>query len=372
MIRVAITGGGTGGHLYPALAVAEALKADPDVADILYIGNTGKKEAELVPAQGIHFIGITFSGMPRRLNPALLGWGFSFIGAFFASRNHLKTFRPDVAFGTGGYVTAPVLFAALSLGIPYVVHEPDAYPGLVNRLMGRWATQMSCAFAGAEKRLKTRHLRVLGNPLRGQIGQVSREAALKNLGLPFTLDKPILLVTGGSQGARKINTGVLEALPELIDELGFQVLHQTGENLYAEVREACPPQYQEHPAYVMAPFLIDMASTLALADIAICRSGSMSLSEMYRGGIPTILVPYPYAAADHQRLNALASQTAGASAMIPDDQFTGETLVSTLRSLQSDPEKLTAMKRAAETLAHPHATADVVRMVKAVAHHDVS
>lgn len=366
MARIVVTGGGTGGHLYPALAVVEVLQQDPGIEAILYIGNANRKEAQLVPQYGIPFEGLTFSGMPRRLSPKLLSWGWELIRAFLQARSALQRFRPHAVLGTGGYVTAPVLLAARSLGIPYIVHEPDAYPGLVNRVMARGASGVTCAFTGARTRLKTKNLTVTGNPLRSRIGSIEKEEALANLRLPLSLTRPILLVTGGSQGARRINQGVIEALPTLIDELGLQIIHQTGETLFDEVCSQCPPTYRNHDAYHPMPFIADMASTLALADVAVCRSGSMTLSEMYRGHIPTILVPYPYAAADHQRQNALASQQAGASIMVEDDQFTGDTLVTVLSQMFSSPETLVAMRQGAEALAAPNATMAVISILKSV------
>lgn len=369
MMRVVITGGGTGGHLYPALAVAEALQHDSDVSALLYIGNHGRKEATLVPQYGIRFEGLAFSGMPRGARLGILPWSWQLARAFGRARCLLKAFRPDVVFATGGYVTAPVLLAAMALGVPYVLHEPDAYPGLVNRVMARWAAQMTCAFGKARERLTTRQLHVTGNPLRSRIGQVPREEALGRLDLPFSLEKPVLLVTGGSQGARRLNDALISALPALIETLGFQILHQTGDALFDEVNAQCPPAYREHPAYVPSAFIGDMASALALADVAVCRSGSMTLSEMYRGGIPTILAPYPYAAADHQRMNALASQEAGASVMVEDAAFTGDALTALLSELMREPTRLTAMRAAATRLAHPDATRDVVGILKNVVQH---
>ncbi len=364
MKRVVITGGGTGGHVYPALAVAEALKQDPEIEDILYIGNIGKTEANLIPQHGFRFEGLSFSGMPRGLNLRIFPWAGSLVTSMFRARQILHRFQPDVAFGTGGYVTGPVLMAARSLNIPYVIHEPDAHPGLVNRVTAQWASAVTCAFADAQKALKNNNIIVTGNPLRSGIGLLNKAEGLARLNLPFTPEKPVLLITGGSQGARKINQGVLEALPQLIDDLGYQVIHQTGEKLYAEVRQQCPASYLDNPYYYFAPFIKDMAATLAVADIAICRSGSMTLSEMYQAHIPTILVPYPFAAADHQRKNALASQNAGASRMILDSDFSGASLLTLLTELNASPSQLQTMAHAAETLATPHATRDVIQVIR--------
>jgi UDP-N-acetylglucosamine--N-acetylmuramyl-(pentapeptide) pyrophosphoryl-undecaprenol N-acetylglucosamine transferase len=355
-MRVVVTGGGTGGHLYPALAVVEALKQD---SDILYIGNLHKKEAELVPQAGVRFEGILFSGMPRKPSLALVKWFFSLFMAVKQSLDLLKQFKPDVVLGTGGYVTAPVLLAAKLKGIPFVVHEPDALPGIVNRVMSRWAAAATCAFQCA---LKTDHLVVTGNPLRGSIGTTSKEAALQNLGVRFDLSKPVLLVVGGSQGAQQVNKAVLSVLPRLLED--FQIIHQTGEKLYEEVLSQCPPAYRNHPSYLVLPFIADMASALALADISLCRSGSMSLSEMLRAHVPMILVPYPYAAQDHQKKNALAMVQAGVAVMIEDKDLTGDSLVSVLQDLQTQPEVLVKMKEACVSLAKPNATEEVVAVLK--------
>lgn len=361
--RIVVTGGGTGGHLYPALAVCESLKEQPWVEKLLYIGNIGKKESLLIPEHGIAFEGLVFSGMPRGIDFRLFPWFATLLSSFLKARHILKQFAPQVVFGTGGYVTAPVLLAAKSLGIPFVIHEPDAHPGMVNRKMAPWATAVTCAFEEARTRLKTKALFVTGNPLRNAIGNISKAEALERLNPGFSLERPILLITGGSQGARKINQAVLEALPGIIGELNLQIIHQTGESLYEEVLMACPEAYRHHSGYWVRPFIQDMASVLALADLAVCRSGSMTLSEMYRAEIPMILVPYPYAAADHQRKNAIASQRAGASVMIEDADLSGPTLLHQVKTLLHEKGVLQGMKRVAHDLASPRATETIVDLL---------
>ncbi len=310
--------------------------------------------------------------MPRSINLQLFRWFGELLSSFLRARQLLSSFKPEVVFGTGGYVTAPVLLAAMSLKIPYVIHEPDAHPGLVNRVMSRWSAKMPCAFEAARQRLRARNLVVTGNPLRSQIGAVSRTEALARLRYPFSEDKTTLLVTGGSQGARRINQAVLDALPGLLARLYLQVILQTGDKLFDEVQTALPQPYREHPAYQVSPFIADMGAVLALADIALCRSGSMTLSEMYRAHIPTLLAPYPYAAADHQRKNALASQEAGASLMIEDAELTGEKLVSVLTMLLEAPQQLETMRHAASGLAAPNATHEVIQILKTVSESNLS
>jgi UDP-N-acetylglucosamine--N-acetylmuramyl-(pentapeptide) pyrophosphoryl-undecaprenol N-acetylglucosamine transferase len=272
-------------------------------------------------------------------------------------------------FGTGGYVSAPVLMAAKNLKIPYMIHEPDAHPGLVNRLMSRWADKVTAAFIEAKNLLKGRSFHVTGNPIRGKImeiidGKLSKEAAKNQLGLSLEPDKKILLVTGGSQGARQINQAIIGAIPTLLDELHLQVIHQTGQKLFEDAMALLPAAYRDHPDYIMRPFFPDMSLTLASADFALCRSGSLTLSEMYLAGLPTILVPYPYAAADHQRKNAMASCKAGASRMIEDTQCTSEHVIAIVQELLNQSAAFEQMKTACTTLAHPYATDEIVGLLK--------
>lgn len=370
-MRVVITGGGTGGHIYPALAVAESLREDPEIESILYIGNRTSIESELVPKNNIAFESIIFHGMPRRPGLAWIKWLIELEQAIHEALGHLQKHRPDVVFGTGGYVSAPVLFAAGRLKIPYVIHEPDAHPGLVNRLMSRWADQVTSAFAASNQLMKSKHFTVTGNPLRGKIqtlfseGRISKADALKQLELPhWDPNRPILLVVGGSQGARTLNQALAGALPVLVNELGYQVIHQTGPKLHEEMLASLPEKFKNHPSYQVQPFYHEMWLALAASDIAVCRAGSLTLSEMYLCGLPTILVPYPFAAADHQRKNAMASVEAGASLMLADDACTPEALSSLLKDLMQNPEHLQQMTAASHALAHPEATEAIVRLIK--------
>ncbi len=367
-MRYVITGGGTGGHIYPALAVAEALLRDPSTEQLLYIGKKNGLESTLVPAKGVAFEGIEFYGMPRKLGFGLLKWFMDLKTAIRVSKKLIQAVKPDVVFGTGGYVSAPVLLAAKQLKIPYVIHEPDSHPGLANRLLARGADQITAAFAEsahflAKGRQKQRY-QVTGNPIRTDIGQYSKAQAIEKLGLDWDSQKPILLVAGGSQGARRINEALVATLPALIEELGLQIIHQTGGKLYEETLAQLPEVMVGHPAYCVRPYYDDMAVVLAMADLALCRAGSLTLSEMYVSGIPTILVPYPYAAADHQRKNAQASVRAGASLMVLDAECTGERIFEELSKLVCHPDRQATMRQAALRLAHPQATQTIIGILK--------
>lgn len=376
-MRLVVTGGGTGGHIYPALAVAELLKGDLSVEAITYIGKSGGLESELVPQSGIAFEGIEFYGMPRGKNPMLpfklLAWALKLKQAKAHAKTILKRLKPDVVFGTGGYVSAPVLMAAHCLKIPYVVHEPDAQPGLVNRLMSRNARVITTSFSEGAERLKhkpNQEVLVTGNPIRGTIGGLAKAEALSYLGLDWPLNKPVLLVTGGSQGSRRLNAAVVEALPVLLHEMGFAVAHLTGKKLYEETVQALNamhPALAGNAAYWVQPYSAQMAALLALADLAVCRAGSLSLSEMYLCGIPTVLVPYPFAASDHQRKNAQASVRAGASLMIEDADCTGLHLTEALRPLMENAARREQMRNTALSLGHPNATQEIAACLKRIA-----
>lgn len=373
-MRLVVTGGGTGGHIYPALAVVEAIRTDPQVESVTYIGKTGGLESELVPQHDIDFRGIEFYGMPRGKNPLLpfklLAWLAKLEQAKRKARAYLVELRPDVVFGTGGYVSAPVLMAARDLKIPYVVHEPDAKPGLVNQLMSKHAAVITTSFSEGAESLKQRpdqEILITGNPIRGDIGTLSRTEALNRLGLNWPETQPILLVTGGSQGSRRINHAVVRALPKLLKDSGFAVVHLTGKKLYDETLialDALNPALKTHPRYQVRPYSSEMAALLAVADLAVCRAGSLSLSEMYVCGVPTVLVPYPFAAADHQRKNAQASVRAGASILIEDADCDGERLLQELAPLFGDSERRHEMKASALALGHPEATMWIVTCLK--------
>lgn len=352
---VILTGGGTGGHIYPAIAVAQALKADPEINGLYYIGCDKNIEKDIVTREDIKFLSVEVSGMPRKAPLKLLGWSVELFNATLKVTYYLLKLKPDVVFGTGGYVTAPVLMAAKALGIPYIIHDPDAHPGMVNKFMASGAKTVSVAFEGAKKHLKSKNINVFGNPVRSSLTGLNKQDAISSLGL--NLNKKTILAIGGSQGAKTINNAVKAAAPELINN-GYQVIHQTGRKNYREFIESFTESY---PEYIVRPYFEDMAIPLNAADIAISRAGSLSISELNLCGLPSILVPYPYAAADHQRHNARAMVEAGASLYLEDSQCNAENLIKLISAVSKNAE---AMRRANLALAKPGAVGDIVREIK--------
>lgn len=366
MMRVAVTGGGTGGHIFPALAIAAELQAQGD--EVLYVGKIDSMESELVPKQAFRFEGISFFGMPRKPGFAFLRWLASLFKAQQQAVKILNDFKPDVVVGTGGYVSAPVLMAAKRLKIPYLLHEPDAMPGLANRFLSKGATIITAAFpaSAGHFKLKSGDSRFYhtGNPIRQGLGELDKTAALKLLGLDWSPETPVLLVFGGSQGARSINTALIEALPELLGHMQLHVLHLSGKKLIEETRERLSQtQLLAHPSYSLKAFSDEMPALLSAADLAVCRAGSLSLSELYTAGLATILVPYPFAAANHQEKNAQTSVDAGASWMILDKDLTGESLLTAVRGILADRAVWQKMADAAQKLAKPNATGVIATLV---------
>ena len=374
--RIVITGGGTGGHIYPALAVAEALNETRKGISILYVGKTTGMEAELVSKAGLPFQGILFSGMPRvkslLLPIQLLGWLWQLVTSVVLSMRILRQYRANLVFGTGGYVSGPVLIAARLLGIPVVIHEPDARPGLVNRYLAPFAACVTGAFDISRQKLNTKQFVHTGNPLRvGITESLSRTEALTQWqalspSKTWSAERKTLLIVGGSQGAQTLNQVTLELLDTLLNQMHLQVIHQTGGKLFDAYWQDLPEPFKEHPGYVVVPFIDHMPTALALSDVAICRAGSLTLSEMTACHIPTILVPYPFAAANHQQKNAESMVQAGAARMVLDRQCHPERILSDLKEILETPSVLTSMREAAAKTAKPRATQDILAQLDRV------
>ncbi len=360
--HIVLTGGGTGGHIFPALTVGAALRQQLPEAQIDYVGQPTGLEFERATKAGFPFTRITFSGMPRGLTWRWAAW---LLQGVIATGTMLCRFigkRPKVVFATGGYVTAPVLAACVVLGISYVLHEPDAMPGLVNRLFCRWAAAITCAFTPATQVLGTAKTTVTGNPVRTDIGTVDKAAAQQLL-FGSAISGPCVLVMGGSQGAASINQAVANGAEGLHSTLGATVLHQVGAKHWQRFKE-------EHPSpsayYQPVAFIEDMPTALAAANVVLCRSGSITLSELAMAGVPAVLVPYPHAAANHQYKNAMALVNDGAAVLLADRDLSAETVISHIERVLT-PEANAAMRKRMQQRALPQATETIASRVVAIA-----
>ncbi len=362
-MRLVITGGGTGGHLFPALAVHEALMARRPEAAALFVGAATGVEATILPRRGYAFRGLAASqvsgaGLAGRARAAL-----RLPGTVLQAARLLREFRPQAVFGVGGYASVSTVLAARLTGIPSVIHEQNAFPGLANRALGRLVSRVAVSFEGTTRFFPAGRVAVTGAPVRAEIRAGDAEAARERLGLAsgiFTV-----LIFGGSQGAHRLNLAVQEALPELGAERdGFQFVHATGARDLTGVRQA----------YALAgiqarvePFFEEMAAAYQAADFVVCRAGAGTIFELAAVGKPAILVPFPYAANDHQRLNAEAAVKIGAAWILLDQHCDGRRIVASLRAAREKPTQLLEMGRRARALARPDAADRILDLLDQVA-----
>lgn len=324
MAKIFITGGGTGGHIYPAVAVADALLDKQN--EVFYIGNPKNLEFDIVKQKGYKFLGVNVHGMPRKVSFKLVKWCFELFFAVLKCSYYILKYKPDSVFGTGGYVSAPALIAARFLKVPYMMHDCDAQPGLVTRKLAVSAQAVSVAFDCACSCIKNKNCYVNGNPIRSEFNILTREQARKNLGLE---NKTTVCIMGGSQGARSINDAAVESLNKLLNQYSLQVIFQTGKKNFERVLEQLLktfPEYESNKNLIIKPYFDNMVDVLKASDIAISRSGSLSISEICASEIAPIFVPYPHAAADHQRKNARFMVEKGAGIYIEDNDINEETL----------------------------------------------
>ena len=344
-----ITGGGTGGHIYPAVAIADELCEKGE--NIYYIGNPDNLEYEIVNQKGFKFLPVMVHGMPRCAGLRLVKWCVELSFAIMKCCFYILKYKPDAVFGTGGYVSAPALIAAKILKVPYMMHDCDAKPGLVTRKLAPWASAVSLAFECAKAEINNKNCLITGNPIRKNFKILTKTDARAALGLK---DKPTICIMGGSQGARTINDAAVDILEKLSKEFDLQIIFQTGKKNFERVIEQLIkvyPEYESDSNLIVRPYFEDMVTVLKASDIAVSRSGSLSLSELSASGIASILVPYPHAAADHQRKNARYMEEKGASLYIEDDELNADTLLEDILLLVKNSDKLSKLQQKALLLA---------------------
>lgn len=357
-----VTGGGTGGHIYPAMAVADALTLEGN--KVFYIGNKRNMEFELATQKGYKFLHVSVSGMPRKLSPKFLIWGVKLVKAIIRSIRYIKKYKPKAVFATGGYVSAPMIFACIITKTPYMMHDCDAMPGLVTRRLSKRAKCVSLAFENAKRFIPNKHSIVTGNPIREDFSTMTKNIAKANLGLD---NKLTLCIMGGSQGAKSINNTTAELIKELVQELKLQVIFQTGKRNYDNVIEHVQkiyPAFEQDKNLIIRPYFEDMISVLKSSDIVVSRAGSLSLSEICASEAAPILIPYPYAAANHQRINAKYLKEMGACVYLEEKELDPNKLRETIVSLVENPVKINYLKQNASHLARFDATKKIVECIK--------
>lgn len=356
--RVIISGGGTGGHINPALAIADEVRRRYPESQILFVGALGRMEMERVPAAGYEIVGLPVMGMDRKR----LWRNFKVLRSLIKSRlmirKTLADFQPDLAVGVGGYASAPTLKEAQRSGIPTLLQEQNSYAGVTNKLLAREAKCICVAYPAMDRFFPSDRIILTGNPVRHAIehNQTTREEACQYFSLPSSLSRTIL-VMGGSLGARTINESVVAALAEW-SKLGYQLIWQTGRSYEQEAQELIKEYEISRRAYVSA-YIDRMDLAYRLADVAISRAGALSVSELCLSELPAILIPSPNVAEDHQTKNARALSTRGAAILIPDSEAVSRVGL-TLTELLKDETRRDEMKLALRELATPRAVERIV------------
>lgn len=365
--RVLIAAGGTGGHVYPAIAIADAIRAADEQAELLFVGTRSRMEWDAVPRAGYDIVNIWISGFHRRWTLKNLLFPAKLITSLLQSFRILGEFRPHAVVSCGGYVAGPVGWMAARRGIPLVIQEQNSYPGVTNRLLAKHAELIFTAFEDADRWLPEEKTRLTGNPVRRELGQAGRMASLDHF--DFTSDRPVLLVLGGSGGALTINEAIKEHIDELHGELGLQIIWQCGSAYFDELRRTVKPG--QYARLRLADYLYHMPEAYRAADLVVSRAGALSCSELALTGTPSILIPSPNVAGDHQTRNARSMSDNGAAVLLEDSEAR-EILGRLVRDLIRSEEKLREMNRAALEMARPDAAETIAREIVSLTRDELS
>lgn len=351
-LKVIVSGGGTGGHIFPAVAIANAIKIKFPDADILFVGAKGKMEMEKVPKAGYPIEGLWISGIQRKLTLSNLSFPFKLISSLWNARKIIKRFKPDLCIGVGGFASGPLLQAAVWQKVPTLIHESNSYPGITNKILGKSVDTVCVAFQGMNKFFPKSNLIITGNPVRQEILKLEGKKARALEEFNLVEDKPIVLSIGGSQGARSINHALDASLEKFIEK-GYQLLWQTGKFYKKESTERVKALKSD--LIHNHEFIYKMDLAYAAADVVISRSGAMSVSELTLVNKPSILVPFPFAAEDHQTANAMSLVNNNAAILVKDKE-TKEELFEKLDELLQNEEEQNRLKHNLSRLKIDNAT----------------
>ncbi|MDY5075842.1 MAG: UDP-N-acetylglucosamine--N-acetylmuramyl-(pentapeptide) pyrophosphoryl-undecaprenol N-acetylglucosamine transferase [Paludibacteraceae bacterium] len=394
-MKYLISGGGTGGHIFPAVSIANALRELDPQADILFVGALGRMEMERVPQAGYKIIGLPVRGFNRKQPWKNISVVWDLLRSMVQARRIVREFRPDVGIGVGGYASGAAMKVAAKMGVPILLQEQNGFAGVTNKLLKNDAQKICVAYEGMERFFPAEKILLTGNPVRQDLVHGSKEQAIaylqKEYGVAFSLERPTLLIIGGSLGARTINQALLAGVQQLLDQ-DIQVIWQTGKTYYEQIilqlqdnhtrsEAKLPTQSSKHGAerssqhevinteqsVVVTPFLTNMPDLYALADLVISRAGASSISELCLLGKPAILVPSPNVAEDHQTHNAMALVKKDAAVLVKDADAQQQLIPTALALLQA-PARLSALSEHILTLAQPDSARriaeEVIRMVR--------
>lgn len=366
-MRILLAGGGTAGHINPALAIAGYIRKKRPEAEFLFVGNRGGMEQRLVPQAGFEIKSITISGFKRSFSLKSMIDNAKTVKRTFTSSHEAKKiiaeFKPDICIGTGGYVSGPVIRTAAKMGIPCIIHEQNAYPGVTNKMLAKSVKKVMLAVPDAKKYFEKADFVITGNPVRGEILTADKEASRAELGLDA---RPLVLSFGGSLGARKINEAVAEFVARSGKDGRYQHIHA-----YGSYGEWFPQLVKEKGTDIdkcdnldIRAYIDNMPVCMAAADLVICRAGAITLSEIQAMGKPAILIPSPNVAENHQYHNAMALVNAGAAEIIEESELSGELLMKKADEMLLDPDKLKAISENSRKMAITDANERIYSVVK--------
>jgi UDP-N-acetylglucosamine--N-acetylmuramyl-(pentapeptide) pyrophosphoryl-undecaprenol N-acetylglucosamine transferase len=362
--RVIISGGGTGGHIFPAIAIADEIKKRNPKAEILFIGAQGKMEMEKVPAAGYRIEGLAIVGFQRKLTFSNFLLPFKIVKSLLKARSILKEFKPQAVVGVGGYASGPTLQAATMLKLPTLVQEQNSFPGKTNKLLASKVNVLCTAYDGLDKFFPKEKIRLTGNPVRHDMVSIDgkREEAMNYYG--FDSSKKTILIIGGSLGARTLNNALVENITEIARHDEIQILWQSGKLYYEQMLEIM--NKEKVYSIKLVQFIDRMDLAYAAADVIISRAGAISVSELCLIGKPVVLVPSPNVAEDHQTKNAMALVNRNAAILVKDTEAT-QHLFSVVFQLMTDESRMMTYSSEIKKLAKPNATADIVNELEKIA-----
>lgn len=360
-MKIIVSGGGTGGHIYPALTLIDAIKSKRPDAEFLYVGTQKGLEADIVPKAGINFTALKLEGgLERHFTLANISRAANAIWSIKHASDIVHDFKPNVVVGTGGYVCGPILLAASLMKVPTLIQEQNAVAGVTNKILSKFVTKIAVGTRDALKNFPAKKTVYTGNPIRSAVLDAKKSDGLREFG--FTADKPVVLISGGSRGARSINNAMVDVLKSAAKKNDAQFLHVTGKGEFDAVTEKLT-DVLDSPNIKVVPYLYNMPTAMAMADLAIFRAGATGLAELTARGIPSILIPYPFAAENHQEFNARSLVEAGAAKMILNKDLTAEILSATINELLTSPDTLKKMSESSLSLGKPRAAEEIADLI---------
>lgn len=356
-MKALMVGGGTGGHVYPAIAIAQAIQDIDLDSQILFVGSDDGIETRIVPKERFSLVTIPAKRMLRKLTLKSIVAPLYAFRSIFGSLKVIRDFGPDVIIATGGFVSLPVVIAGRMLGVPVLMHEGNVTPGLSTRICKWFASRITIAFESSRRFYRFRKVFCVGGPVRKEILKAVKGISIQNMGL--RQDQKIVLILGGSQGARSINQAVVDSLKDM-GELGVQVLHVCGDRDHDWVKAAAG---ESSDFYHLIPYMYNVWDGLAAADVVVSRAGATAISEILARSLPAVIVPFPFSSERHQDFNARQLGDAGAAVIVKDNELNRERLISELKKILADKELYSRMQAMCRTLTHPNASIEIVNII---------